>query len=285
MADAKRRQPNPAYNGRNGFTERAMRKMTGAAPPAKCNLHLVAANPKDAPPENLRELHDAIQRRQFVEDIMQLRGTFFPGLEAITQANGTPDTPATLKDRIDEMQKRHVQEVRTMYQWQAQDYYDEMLDQARSRGEVKDPAIDSCYRAFRTKACMADTFDDNLDRLNYAHMNSILPIIKDRNVRRLREEHEQRRRDMQFPTSIDEFHAIRNRDVQLRVARFLVANDSVRERMMDEFKWAWRQVVPLLGEYNKIESFQTEVQTMLRDVEAHDPRKARRPPQPTVTAS
>ena len=52
--------------------------MSGAAP-SKLNLHAVAANQKSASKEDIRELRDAVQRRQIVEDMMNLKGTFFPG--------------------------------------------------------------------------------------------------------------------------------------------------------------------------------------------------------------
>lgn len=37
--------------------------------------------------------------------------------------------------------------------------------------------------------------------------------------------------------------------LKIRIARFLESKDDVRERMMDEFKWVWRQVMPLVGEF------------------------------------
>ena len=42
-----------------------------------------------------------------------------------------------------------------------------------------------------------------------------MPLIRERNMYRQREEAEQRRRDQQFPGSIQDFHAISNKDVQV----------------------------------------------------------------------
>ncbi len=79
MADGTPRRPNDIYKDHKGFTGRVLQKMSGSAPHPALNLHAVAAHPENASPADLRELRDAIQRRQLVEDVMELKGTFFPG--------------------------------------------------------------------------------------------------------------------------------------------------------------------------------------------------------------
>ena len=71
------RQPAPHYIGFNGFVDPVRHRMTG--PPPKTNLHAVAAAPERATREQLNDLRDAVQRRQAVENIMELGGTYFPG--------------------------------------------------------------------------------------------------------------------------------------------------------------------------------------------------------------
>ncbi len=76
------RNPKAIYRGHNGFTQQVDVKMSGGlglAQSSQVNLHAVAANPKGASKEERRELQDTIQRRQIVEDMMELKGTFFPG--------------------------------------------------------------------------------------------------------------------------------------------------------------------------------------------------------------
>ncbi|KAI0642378.1 hypothetical protein C8Q79DRAFT_1003251 [Trametes meyenii] len=270
------RQPNPIYKDHDGFTERVVLKMSGAAPSAKCNLHAVAANSQTATREDLRELRDAVQRRQFVEDLMELRGTFFPGLDAIKRDNEIHESSATIKERMQEMEKRHIDEVRTIYQWQAQDYHDEMLELSQSKPDIDDPDVESFYQVARSSFDLATTFDDHLDRLNHAYLSSLQPLVRDGKMYQEREEAEQRRRDQQFPTSRAEFHAIRSKDVQLRIAKFLAADSTTRERTMDAYKWAWRQVSPLVREYGTSEYFEDEVRAILRENEVQDPRKSRR---------
>ena len=72
-------QPRP----RNGFVDAVRLKMAGIAPPSSArpdiNLHAIAANLRTASEADLRELREAVQRRQVVENMMELGGVYFPG--------------------------------------------------------------------------------------------------------------------------------------------------------------------------------------------------------------
>ncbi len=63
-------------------------------------------------------------------------------LEAIKQANEEPETSTAVKERMLQLQKKHTEEVRTLYEWHAQDYYDEMLDMTRSQNDYDDPDVE-----------------------------------------------------------------------------------------------------------------------------------------------
>ena len=89
------RPPKPLYRNSNGFQQEVDLKMSGAAP-SKLNLHAVAANQKSASKEDIRELRDAVQRRQIVEDMMNLKGTFFPGCVRII----LPLLPGVVQERL-----------------------------------------------------------------------------------------------------------------------------------------------------------------------------------------
>ncbi|KAI0731079.1 hypothetical protein C8Q76DRAFT_782546 [Earliella scabrosa] len=244
--------------------------MSGAAP-SKLNLHAVAANQKSASKEDIRELRDAVQRRQIVEDMMNLKGTFFPGLDALRQANETPETSETLKARIEELQKKHVEEVRTLYEWHAQDYYDEMLDMSRSKADIDDLGVETFYRTGRSSQDIANSFDDELDRHHYAHLQTILPLVKMRNGLLKQEAAVQKVRDQQFPQSLEQYHQLR-KDIKLRIARFLAAPEMTRDRTTQEFGWTYAQVTPLTKAYKNNDNFRTEVQQLLQEVEVRDPR-------------
>lgn len=75
------RRPKPVYRDHNGFTTSVELTMAGTAVglSATGNLHEVAKKGDIATKEERQALNDAVQRRQFVEDMMELKGTFFPG--------------------------------------------------------------------------------------------------------------------------------------------------------------------------------------------------------------
>ena len=64
-------------------------------------------------------------------------------------------------------------------------------------------------------------------------------------------ENERVRREAQFPLSIAEYTNLESKAAQLRIARFLMHNAVMRERMRTESGWAWRQTEPLIAAYNK----------------------------------
>ena len=99
------RLPKPLYRGHNGFTTSVELAMAGSVvgPSANINLHVVVDKGDSASKEERQMLYDAVQRRQFVEDMMELKGSFFPGyvlhphssptgqLFGITANDGLPD--------------------------------------------------------------------------------------------------------------------------------------------------------------------------------------------------
>ncbi|RDX50835.1 hypothetical protein OH76DRAFT_1455140 [Lentinus brumalis] len=269
------RNPKAIYRGHNGFTQQVDVKMSGLAQSSQVNLHAVAANPKGVSKEERRELQDAIQRRQIVEDMMELKGTFFPGLDAIKQANEEPETSAAVKERMLQLQKKHTEEVRTLYEWHAQDYYDEMLDMTRSQNDYDDPDVEAFYQTSRSCYDLAASFDDELDRHHYAYLSTMIPLAAHRNLLRAREDAAQKWRDQQFPATIAAFHNNPSKEAQLRIAKFLTTDETGQERFLTEYGWTWRQVTPLINEYKQNQVFQAEVLRLLRDLEARDPRKAR----------
>jgi len=69
-------------------------------------------------------------------------------------------------------------------------------------------------------------------------------------------ERERKEFERQFPQSKEEFEH-KPKDMQTRVARFLAAEKTQKEKLLAEFDWAWRQTEPL----EKI--FKTDVSNIL----------------------
>lgn len=53
-----------------------------------------------------------------------------------------------------------------------------------------------------------------------------------------------------FPLTLEEFKS-KPRDIQIRVATFLDADNVKRDKMMTKFSWAWRQVEGLIREFKE----------------------------------
>ena len=95
-------------------------------------------------------------------------------------------------------------------------------------------------------------WDDQLYRLRTAHLNQLLPLQRLLATLETQDGETRRRRDAEFPRTVEEYRSIRNKEVQLRVARFLVTEVvPMQEMMMGQFGWAWRQVRPLKNEYER----------------------------------
>jgi len=127
--------------------------------------------------------------------------------------------------------------------------------------------------------------------IRYAHLHALVPLYLRRADLEARDTENRRRRDATFPTTAAEYQSIWNKDVQVRIARFLTSERLQQDKMMTEFGWAWRQVQPLLDLFktdvstlpficrtdHHVFSWQTNfkgnVMTRLKDVEVRDPRK------------
>ena len=68
-------------------------------------------------------------------------------MSAIRKANEGFETSSDVKERIQEVKKKHLEEVRTLYEWHAQDYYDEVLDMSRSKPDIEDQGVEARFIA------------------------------------------------------------------------------------------------------------------------------------------
>jgi hypothetical protein len=99
-----------------------------------------------------------------------------------------------------------------------------------------------------------ERWNDDVSRVRYAHLQTLLPLQKRRAEIVKRQEDIQRQRDAKFPLTVDEYRNIRNTTTQLRVATFLAAEanaqgHAIQEKAMKDYGWVWRQVKPLKDEF------------------------------------
>ena len=74
------------------------------------------------------------------------------------------------------------------------------------------------------------------------------------------EAEERRRAEANFPMTVTDFLAVRDKSHQLHVCQFLMLEDTIadkgeltskRDPIMTKYQWVWRQVTPLCEEYAK----------------------------------
>lgn len=93
-------------------------------------------------------------------------------------------------------------------------------------------------------------WENEYARTRYAYLQHLIYLRKTKAELEAREEEARRRKNAQFPQSIEDFYSV-NREVRMRVVRFLTSDKIGKERMLNEFGWAHLQVKPLVMEYEK----------------------------------
>jgi len=268
------RRPKQSYRGTNGFTDPIRLRVQGLT--HLPNLHEKPPGTDDAAARaHTRRVRDAVERRRFGEDVLQLKGTYFPGVAAAKEMDELPETSTSVKERMKQLQERHFEEMQTLHDWQAQDYLEESRDMYLTKDvAVMNTDIDSFYKTLHApRMHMIEPFDEAVSSHRYAHLSTLAVLRRQQSNLMTQEDNTRRRLDAKFPADISEYRAIRNKDIQIRVARFLTSDSNGKDKMMSEFQWAWRQVKALSDEYAKNVEFQAEIQDRLREVEARDPRR------------
>ncbi|KAG6884292.1 hypothetical protein C0993_012437 [Termitomyces sp. T159_Od127] len=194
-----------------------------------------------------------------------------------------PDTPESIKKRIEDLKAQHLSDLQRMYLWHAEEYLDDAYDMYRALDEVTYPRKDGIneddgdrhisrfYEESRRYIPQQMRWEDERERLRYSHLEQLVPLYQELKQIELREKEERKRREADFPTSIEDYHS-KSADVKMRVARFLQTTDEARqEKMLSDFGWAWRQVKPLQEIYKKNDAFKAEI--VLKMMEVKDPRQ------------
>ncbi|KAG1806016.1 hypothetical protein EV424DRAFT_1577880 [Suillus variegatus] len=264
------RQPKETNKGKNGFRDR--------------HIPLHSTNPDDL----------AISRHHFAQYILASKGSYNgPSLKELkaTPNEAPKDTLAIVDDKIKELRRQHQEDIELLTAFQAAEYRQEVLskynciDDSMMGVDAEDlvqvdylAALNELYSDARPMKRFQHDMDDSLSQIRYNYLKSLLPLLIQRHKLKREEKSIRRRRDAQFPQSIEEYHNIPDRDTQLRIAKFLTRSNSEREKMMDEYGWVWRAVESLLLAFKANEGFKNEISESLKDARALDPRR-----RPTAT--
>ena len=100
----------------------------------------------------------------------------------------------------------------------------------------------------RTRLETATTLDSMLSTISevqYSHFYTQRELDVKRKALLEQEELLRKKRDAHFPASLDAYHAIVHKDIRVRIASYLVADEQTKEQMRVEFNWASMQCRPL----------------------------------------
>ncbi|KIJ65295.1 hypothetical protein HYDPIDRAFT_88958 [Hydnomerulius pinastri MD-312] len=243
MSSSNLRQPDPAYKDRNGFREHS------------------ALLDKDHPDDV------TLRNHRFAQYILTQKGHYLPSPDALRELGATKSQPVetidSINEKIKDLQEQHVRDLENLFAFQAAEYRQEMRDHQACYDDSAYMDIDASYpdqvafrdaledleKEMRQMGRFKRDMDDGLSMLRYTHLKTLTQLNAKRNALRIRESQARKDRDAQFPQTIEEYHQITDRDVELRVARFLTSTATEQEKMMDEFGWPYRYVQPLLTIY------------------------------------
>jgi len=268
-----RRPPNSAYLRTNGFIDPVKLQLHAQPPTARESCP--GASESDLAFIEKRMIRDSVEKHRIAEDMLDIEGEYFPSLEEMESFNAREENIFDVKRRSSDLVNRHRENLNKLFDWQAQDYLSDAMDLFLCKDDgVANADVEKFFQSRRKHAWplpIAQTSVVNDHR--YAYLKSHTSLLERQGELRKEEEAERRRRDSAFPASIQGYYRIRNKDIQLRVARFLTSDNNGKERMLSEFGWAWRQVRNLEEEFKSNAEFKNEIQESVRELETVDPRR------------
>ncbi|KAG6902478.1 hypothetical protein C0995_016055 [Termitomyces sp. Mi166 len=251
----KTRLPSSRYEGLNGFRL--------PDPPKPGSRSDPSAEPSWA----------ALDAHHTAQYILTQKDRPIPTLEQMREEL-KPDTPETIKKRITDLKAQHLSDLERMYLCHSEEYRDDARDMRRAFNEAMEGDDDLLkhYEESRRYIPQQMRWQDELERLRHAHLEQLIVLYQELKQVKSREEEERKRREADFPTSIEDYHS-KSADVKMRVARFLHTTDeTLQEKMLSEFGWASRQVKPLQNIYRKNDAFKAEIVLKMMEV-VKDPRQ------------
>jgi hypothetical protein len=242
-----------------------------------------------------------------------------------TPKTAPKETSATIDDKIKELKRQYQEDIELLTAFQAAEYRQEVLSRYNciddsmmgvdtedlvqvdylaalnvrlplfATLDESDNALKELYNDARPMKRFQHDMDDALSQIRYSYFESLFSLLKQHRELKKEETLKRRQRDAWFPKSIEEYHNIRERGIQLRIARFLLCSDSEQERMMHDYGWVWRAVNPLIlafktnvsytpkcknadADVNLQEGFKNEILESAKDAQPLDPRR-----RPTAT--
>ncbi|KIP03563.1 hypothetical protein PHLGIDRAFT_130053 [Phlebiopsis gigantea 11061_1 CR5-6] len=278
------RHPRHNYRKTNGFIDPTAQEISEVA---AISAPQVASTAQSAAEKTHPGIRDLVSVHRATEDMLEIKGSYFPGLEAMQDFVEKPESYESVRAHVKQLETQHEQEVAQLLDLQTRDYLLSRVDAYHTADSGVDlPEVDMLLD-FQTHPGTPElsAMESEYETYRYLHLRALAGWTKRRDELRTKEDSERKERDARFPQSIAEFNTLSSKDVQVRVARFLLATSAEKERMCGQFGWAYRQVKPLEGDFERNADadadalsefnvvFQADVRRCVREGEARDPRR------------
>ncbi|KAF9038186.1 hypothetical protein BJ165DRAFT_426223 [Panaeolus papilionaceus] len=196
-------------------------------------------------------LDKALDQWRYAQFVLKWKGRPVPDFETMKAEVEKTITGEDVKKKIAELEQDHIQDLERLYDMQAKEYIRELEDVYLSRddGEYKkrdgeeqtgeQKNLETFLNGSMRQQLMMQRLLSDHSHLRYNHLHRVNELLYD-----------EKERMKKFPADIDDFKS-RPKDVQVRVARYLVADRQRQERYLNEFGWVWRQTQPLVECFKK----------------------------------
>lgn len=197
-------------------------------------------------------------------------------IEQMKQAtDAVEDTSDYVRGEIARKKAIHSKDVVDLIKDEYKGYYQKAIDSSLAYDELALHGEKELEKVCHTPCCpgpvsfflqqlAASTYPgtsiSRLQTLQQSYLRTVIPL-REKLAKVEANEAEQRRLLLSnFPMTVTDFLAIRDKAHQLHVCQFLMLEDttpdkgelkSKREPTMSTYGWAWRQVTPLCEEYSK----------------------------------
>ncbi|TEB19060.1 hypothetical protein FA13DRAFT_1698201 [Coprinellus micaceus] len=235
------RPPNPSYHGKNGFDVGFVEQVDSTD---KYALNL------------------ALDRDRVAQRILETKGRPIPSFEEMQKYVERIETPVTVRESIKELQDEHLEDLKILYDYHAAEYIQDMKDFYVSRDDTvyleegeRDQQIIAGYQRleglhsrYQQSLVTGSSLIDEFTELRHTYLARLLELQQRLQDLEKREAAAMRVQASKFPQSVFELNDS-PKEVQQRVAKFLLSGKQGQEKMLDEFGWAWRQTEALMNEY------------------------------------
>ncbi|TEB06394.1 hypothetical protein FA13DRAFT_1807125 [Coprinellus micaceus] len=232
------RPPNPSYHGKNGFDVGFVEQVDSTD---KYALNL------------------ALDRDRVAQRILETKGRPIPRYIPYSPVYGMlTDGHLTVRESIKELQDEHLEDLKILYDYHAAEYIQDMKDFYVSRDDTvyleegeRDQQIIAGYQRssrYQQSLVTGSSLIDEFTELRHTYLARLLELQQRLQDLEKREAAAMRVQASKFPQSVFELNDS-PKEVQQRVAKFLLSGKQGQEKMLDEFGWAWRQTEALMNEY------------------------------------